>query len=123
MAGADGHRGAARTWRSPAGGATLSHARVVHLRHVPDRLNDRFTLAADGIEPRTVELVEATESPTNPGFEGRRVPFSVVFREPGPQVLPQQIYRLEHAGLGAFDLFIVPIARDGDGVRYEAVFT
>jgi hypothetical protein len=33
--------------------------------------------------------------------------------------LPQRIFRLEHAELGAFELFLVPI---GPG-EYEAVFT
>ena len=36
---------------------------------------------------------------------------------------PSRIYALEHAGLGQFDLFLVPIAADRDGVRYEAIFT
>jgi hypothetical protein len=33
--------------------------------------------------------------------------------------LPQRIYRVEHAELGAIEIFLVPIAAD----RYEAVFT
>ena len=86
------------------------------------RLNEQFTLAVDGTTFRSLELVEARESPTTPGFEGLRTPFSVVFRAPGPEVLPQRTYRLEHAELGAFDLFVVPIANGPDGVRYEAVF-
>ena len=50
---------------------------------------------------------------------GGRAPFSVVF-EGGPSPpLPQRIYRVEHDGLGALEIFLVPIAAD----RYEAVFT
>lgn len=52
--------------------------------------------------------------------EGR--PFSIEFLGPRDPVLPQRIYRLEHPALGALELFIVPIGRDADGVRYEAVF-
>jgi hypothetical protein len=37
--------------------------------------------------------------------------------------LPQRIYRIEHATLGAFDLFLVPIGPDAQGLRYQAVFT
>lgn len=53
---------------------------------------------------------------------GRREPFSIVFRGPAEPVLPQRIYRLEHTELGELELFLVPIAQDADGTRYEAVF-
>jgi hypothetical protein len=36
--------------------------------------------------------------------------------------LPQATYRLEHATLGAMDVFLVPIGQDREGVRYEAIF-
>jgi len=44
--------------------------------------------------------------------------------------MPQGMYRLEHEGLGAFDLFVVPIGPDEPSVagqrptatRYEIVF-
>jgi hypothetical protein len=38
-------------------------------------------------------------------------------------VLPQRIYPFEHPDLGAFEVFIVPVGADPDGVRYEAVFS
>jgi hypothetical protein len=62
-----------------------------------------------------LELVEATGV-----GEGR--PFSIVFRGPTDPPLPQRIYRFEHEAIGTFELFIVPIAADAQGVRYEAVF-
>jgi hypothetical protein len=37
-------------------------------------------------------------------------------------LLPQRIYRLEHAELDTLELFLVPIAQDASGTRYEAVF-
>ena len=52
-----------------------------------------------------------------------RVPFALVFRGPMQPVLPQRIYRMEHADIGTFELFIVPIGPDRDGMRYEAVFS
>jgi hypothetical protein len=52
-----------------------------------------------------------------------REQFSLVFREPSGVVLPQMIYRVEHDELGAFELFLVPIGPDAEGMRYEAVFT
>jgi hypothetical protein len=39
---------------------------------------------------------------------------------PGP-LLPQSIYRF-HRGEGSCEMFIVPIAKEGEGYRYEAIF-
>jgi hypothetical protein len=36
---------------------------------------------------------------------------------------PQRIYRVEHDGMGTFDLFIVPVGRKNGGMEYEAIFT
>jgi hypothetical protein len=69
-----------------------------------------------------VVLVEAGVLPTS-SPTGGRAPFSIVFRGPLDAVLPQCIYQLEHAAIGTFDLFLVPIGPDGEGMRYEAVFT
>jgi hypothetical protein len=55
-----------------------------------------------------LELVDVTESAA-PGAK-RRVQFSVVFSGPAEPILPQAIYGLEHPKLGAFELFLVPIA-------------
>ena len=67
------------------------------------------------------ELIEVTDlGDASPG--GARAPFSLVFRGPLEPVLPQGIRRLEHAGLGELDLFLVPIGPDEVGMRYEAVF-
>jgi hypothetical protein len=80
------------------------------------RLIDRFALddGGDGLE---LELVEVTE--LGAAMPERRAPFSIVFRALDGRTLPQRIYRLEHAELGALELFLVPI---GPG-EYEAVFT
>lgn len=73
---------------------------------------DRFRIASQF----EAELVEVTEIAREPGG---RVPFSLVFRGGPSPPLPQRIYRVEHAELGAIEIFLVPIAAD----RYEAVFT
>jgi hypothetical protein len=79
-------------------------------------VNERFELEAE--DGRVdLELVDVTESAT-PGAD-RRAPFSIGFSGPPDPILPQAIYRLKHPELGAFDLFLVPIAAGS----YEAVFT
>jgi hypothetical protein len=51
-----------------------------------------------------------------------REPFSLYFRSASQVVLPQRIYPLVHDAMGRFELFIVPIAREPQGIVYEAVF-
>ena len=47
-----------------------------------------------------------------------REPFALIFHGEPALRLPQQIYRLEHATLGAMEVFLVPIAAG----QFEAVF-
>jgi hypothetical protein len=82
---------------------------------------ERFELAIDAGSALSAELVEAQALP-QPAFNGRQ-PFSLVFSGPPAPVLPQRIYRLAHQRLPALDIFLVPLAADAVGVRYQAVFS
>ena len=85
-----------------------------------DRIGETFAIAA---RPDPIELsLEQAALGMEPPDAGRR-PFSLVFRGPPQPLLPQSIYALEHDDLGALEIFIVPISRDGGGARYEAVFS
>lgn len=85
------------------------------------RAGETFDLAmGDGTV--TLTLTEVTPLPTR-GFPGMmRAPFSLIFRSTTPVVLPQRIYRLKNASMGALDIFLVPIGRDVGGAVYQAVF-
>lgn len=48
--------------------------------------------------------------------------FSVFLSGPGERFLPQGIYSMAPPGGEAFDVFIVPVGREGDRYRYEAAF-
>ncbi|MGH9277499.1 MAG: DUF6916 family protein [Acidimicrobiales bacterium] len=63
-------------------------------------------------------LIEATAHGPGPSREQ----FSLVFQGTAEVVLPQRTYTVDNDDLGTFDLFLVPIARDAEGTRYEAVF-
>jgi hypothetical protein len=52
----------------------------------------------------------------------RRQPFSLIFTAPATHVLPQSIYRVGHASLGALDVFLVPVGLRDSRVEYQAVF-
>lgn len=51
-----------------------------------------------------------------------RQPFSLVFGGPLETQLGQGTYALRHDALGVLAIFLVPIARDAEAMRYEAVF-
>ena len=89
----------------------------------------RFRVRDAAGGPVEVELIRATAlgPPPSPGpggadGRGRAEPFALVFRGPEAPLLPQRIYRFEHADLGTPEIFIVPIGPDERGHRYEAVF-
>lgn len=56
-----------------------------------------------------------------PGSSSRRT-FSLALRTAPEVRLPQRIYGVVHPRLGRLDLFLVPIAPEGPGNLYEAVF-
>ena len=83
-----------------------------------------FRVKVDASQPVELYLVEVKgyEKKGDPGSQGGMERFSVFFSGPSDYYLPQKIYSLEHDRMGAFDIFLVPIARDEEGVNYEAVF-
>lgn len=72
--------------------------------------------AADTVHPLTLEKAQQL---SDSGREGGS--FRLEFLGPADPVLPQAIYRFVKGGAG-HDIFIVPVARDAGGVRYEAIF-
>jgi hypothetical protein len=85
------------------------------------RVGETFRVSIGDADALEVTLIEATVLGEGHTPEGHRVPFSIVFRGPKGRVLPQQIYRVGHEVIGEFELFLVPIGPDTEGMRYEAV--
>jgi len=84
-------------------------------------LHNTFRLVTAAGASLDLELVEVHESARNrPGQE--QSSFSLLFKGTRDQLLPQQMYRMEHATLGPMDLLIVPVREDPNGYYYEAVF-
>jgi hypothetical protein len=69
-----------------------------------------------------IELTLAEATAMRNYANAPRTPFSLIFTSRGDFVLPQRMYALRHATLGLQSIFLVPIAKDGDKVSYEAVF-
>jgi ribosomal protein S18 acetylase RimI-like enzyme len=81
-------------------------------------LHSTFAVHATETDHVELELVELEERASSPQMEL----FALLFRGPSSPQLEQGTYRLEHAELGALDLFLVPIGPHGQGWGYEAVF-
>ncbi len=86
-------------------------------------LNTTFDVRVDAERTLPLELEEVQTFPALTHSRGDMERFSVYFRGPADVLIHQQICRLEHAEMGALDIFIVPVERDATGIRYEAVFS
>jgi hypothetical protein len=91
--------------------------RELRLDEFSDREGEAFELLLDGeCVPFTLDRVR----PLRPS--GREAgAFVLEWRGPADPVLPQAIYTLRQ-GDDIFEMFIVPVARNVEGTRYEAVF-
>ena len=49
--------------------------------------------------------------------------FNLSLFGPAAPMLIQRTYRMQHAGLGDFAVFISPVARTADGFEYQACFS
>jgi hypothetical protein len=83
-----------------------------------EELNTKFRVRQPESSVLELELVKVEELGESPMQER----FSIIFRGPLDQAVGQGLYTFEHDRLGTFDMFIVPVARGEDGMRYEAAF-
>jgi hypothetical protein len=82
------------------------------------QLQTQFTVRVPDGEPIILQLYEVAEQNPSPHIEY----FSLFFRGPLAAQCKQGIHFLRHEKLGSFDLFLVPIGPDAQGMRYQAVF-
>jgi hypothetical protein len=90
-----------------------------------DLLNTRFRLRLNPTEEIEWELVQATPGRTTSqsGASATQYEsFSLLFHGPESRFVPQGIRTFEHPQLGRFDLFIVPVGKEGGMIQYQAVF-
>jgi hypothetical protein len=85
------------------------------------RVGDRFRIRAQPGGELDAELIEARA--LGNAARGRRAPFTLSFRTPRATALPQRIYEVAHAEMGSYDIFLVPVGPDAEGMVYEAIFT
>lgn len=83
----------------------------------------RVLLELENAPEVELELAELVEFPTLAHGRNDVERFSLFFYGPGNFFLPQSMYRLAHEQLGEQDIFLVPVAEEPRGFRYEAVFS
>ena len=85
----------------------------------------RIPLTLDKVLEATLLQVTAlsAKGPSGEALPRKRIPFSLIFRVPVSDRFEQKIYKMEHPVIGTFEIFLVPIARDPEGVQCEAIFT
>jgi len=86
-------------------------------------LNTKFNVRLSEEQTLPLELEEVQPFPTLTHARGDMERFSLFFRGPADVPLTQRIYRVEHEAMGGMDIFLVPVAQDAAGFRYEAVYS
>lgn len=85
-------------------------------------LGTKFGVRVEAPRPIELELTEVkgytSQSAEPEGMER----FSLFFYGPGDVMINQGTLTLDHPAMGELILFMVPVARDPQGFRYEVVF-
>lgn len=92
--------------------ASLTHE--VFSQHV----NSKFHVPVNENTAVELDLISVSELKLYP----RQEEFVIVFRGPLDIFLNQGVHVFKHDQMGDFELFIVPIRQDQEGLYYEAVF-
>jgi hypothetical protein len=82
-------------------------------------LGQTFGVEIPSGSPVTLQLTAVTRARPVQGFEA----FSLLFAGPEAVPLAQGTYAFSHDAIGTHPIFIVPVARDANGLVYEAVFS
>jgi hypothetical protein len=85
-------------------------------------LNTPFRVQVNAPKPIDLTLVGVESRPSDKTEEQGMERFSVFFLGSPEFLLPQSLYRLAHPEMGEFDIFLVAIAHEPEGYRYEAVY-
>jgi hypothetical protein len=84
-----------------------------------EHVDSEFTIITPKLTPIiTLQLQQTIRI----AFDQFKEQFALIFQGPLHPLLSQQTFELEHEQLGKMQLFIVPVARDANGIQYEAVF-
>lgn len=83
-----------------------------------ENLQTTFQLQLTPEQTLDLKLIELREGRSS----AQQEQFALLFWGPLATPLGQRMWPIRHATLGEFDLFLVPVGRDGEGFYYEALF-
>ena len=85
-------------------------------------VNTNFRATLDAETTADLELAEVKVYTSKHEEQSGMERFSVYFTGSADPLLPQKLYAFQHDEMGEFEVFIVPLSRNDEGSRYEAVF-
>jgi len=83
-----------------------------------EQLNTKFNVYFTPEKTSAAELIDVSELKKH----SRQEVFSLLFLAPLDLPIEQRIYRMQHDVLGDLELFLAPVERTADGIKYESVF-
>ena len=95
---------------------------VLNEANFTKNVNTEFRVELDSPRPIELKLISVTPRVNEPTEQAGMERFSALFSGPPDFFLPQNTYRMVHPEMGEFEIFLVPIAKEADGFRYEAVY-
>jgi hypothetical protein len=87
------------------------------------RRGETFRVESDEGRSLAFELTAVAPLSDGRGDFGHRLPFSLEFLGPEANALPQASYEFTHDEMGRLDIFIVPIERVDNRLKYQAIFS
>ena len=85
-------------------------------------VNTNFRIELESLPSVELKLIAVTPRASEPHEQAGMERFSVLFSGPGDVFVPQQTYRVTHPEMGELEIFLVPLGKESDGFRYEAVY-
>ncbi|TCK28080.1 hypothetical protein EV667_2076 [Ancylobacter aquaticus] len=92
------------------------------IQHFAPRVGESFAVETGQPGPLRIVLREAAVLSARGRPDGRDG-FQLLFEGEGPYCLAQLTHRLHHDALGELEMFLVPIAGDGNRFTYQAIFS
>ena len=90
-----------------------------------EQVDTFFNVAEKSVELKLLEakLMPTFHPPNRMAVDASNEKFSLLFSGAKDPALTQDTYIFEHAGIGRFEMFIVPAAsRDASQIYYQAIF-
>ena len=104
--------------------ATLDASRIDLLGRLTSEsfsknLNTSFEIQVSALNTQELELIEISKKRVHRGTES----FDVLFRGSKENQFTQGTYLINHARMGSFPVFVVPVGNGKNGVFYQAIFS